>query len=458
MSFSLIVAFDKKRGISKNGIIPWKLLGDLSFFKEKTKDTIVIMGRKTWESLKFKPLPNRTCVVITSQDNYKCETNYIFNNLKSALKFFSNLNKPMFVIGGSRVYKEAIVMKGCNTIYTTEIYNDYGCDNFFPTLPTHFKIESVSNFMKEEDIYYRFFVYKKFSLLISYWSNKEENNYLSLLNNIVEYGEQRIDRTGIGTRSLFGQRLEYNITDTFPILTTRKQFFRGIFEELMMYLRGQTNNQILVDKGIHIWDKNTTREFLDNRGLQHLPEGDMGQTYGFNFRKFGGKYKTCLEDGEGGTDQLEHIINLLKTDPKSRRMIINLWDANNNNNAALPSCLCMYQFYTRGDYLDLMIYIRSSDYFLANNWNTCTGALFVNLLCNVKGINFKPGKIIVNMGDAHIYNTHLLKIEECRLRESKPFPKLVVKTCYDNITDFNYEDVCLIGYDPLPSVRVEMAV
>lgn len=290
------------------------------------------------------------------------------------------------------------------------------------------------------------------------WENREEQAYLNLLDTIIECGDVRVDRTGIGTYSLFGQKLEYDISDTFPILTTRKQFFRGIFEEFMMYLRGQTDNKILTDKNIHIWDKNTTREFLDQRQLNHLPEGDMGQTYGFNFRHFGGEYKNCKEKGEGGCDQLMEVIHLLKTDPKSRRMIINLWDAQHNHLSALPSCLCMYQFYVRGNYLDLIIYLRSSDYFLANNWNTCTGSLFVYLLCHTEGIELKPGKLTVMMGDVHVYNSHIKKIKECSKRKPKPFPKLLVKRCYETITDFKFDDLELIGYDPLPRVTVEMAI
>ena len=168
-------------------------------------------------------------------------------------------------------------------------------------------------------------------------------------------------------------------------------FLRGIFEELMLYLRGQTDNKILNEKGIAIWDGNTSRDFLDKRGLSHYEEGDMGETYGFNFRHFGGEYLGCshqYEKGKDGFDQLANLIHLIKNDPASRRMIISLWNPYTNHKAALPSCLCWYQFYvdTERKELHSQIYLRSSDFFLANNWNVCTGAILVHLLCNLEGI------------------------------------------------------------------------
>ena len=188
-------------------------------------------------------------------------------------------------------------------------------------------------------------------------------------------------------------------------------FLRAVFEELMLYLRGQTDNQILNDKKINIWNGNTSREFLDKRGLNKYPKGDMGETYGFNFRHFGGEYVNCKTNysSKNGYDQLKYVIETIKKDPTSRRIIINLWNPKTLHKAALPSCLCMYQFYvdTVHNLLHLQIYIRSSDYFLANNWNTCTGAFFVHLICSLNGINLTPGTLTVVCGDAHIYKTHV---------------------------------------------------
>jgi thymidylate synthase len=278
---------------------------------------------------------------------------------------------------------------------------------------------------------------------------------------ILEHGEDREDRTGVGTLSVFGKHSEYNLANNvFPISTTRRMFFRGIFEELMMYLRGQTDNKILTAKDVHVWDGNTTREFLDKRGLTHYEVGDMGSTYGFNFRHFGATYTGCSADYTGqGVDQLSDVIHLIKTDPTSRRMIINLWNPVSNDGAALPACLCMYQFYVRArKYLDLQIYIRSSDYFLANNWNTCTGALLVNLICSLEGIDLKPGKLVVNMGDTHIYKSHIDQVRENIARSPTPFPKLIIHTTKKTIEEFTFDDVELIGYNPMPRIAATMAV
>ena len=228
----------------------------------------------------------------------------------------------------------------------------------------------------------------------------------------------------------------------------------------MFYLRGQTNNNILVDKNIHIWTKNTSRQFLDNKNLHKLQEGDLGATYGFNFRHFGSDYYGCDYNYTNGNgfDQLNYAINLIKNNPDSRRIIISLWDPNNNKNAALPSCLCWYQFYVRNNYLDLLIHIRSSDYFLANNWNTCTGALLVNLICNLEDINLQPGKLTVNMGDVHIYKNHIDAIKSSLNRNPKPFPKLHINSKKQDITDFEFSDIKLIGYYPENNIKVDMAV
>ena len=188
---------------------------------------------------------------------------------------------------------------------------------------------NVSEFMNSKGLYYRYFDYMsedniKDKLIVPYIS--PEYQYLDIMKNIINTGIDRNDRTGTGTLSLFGSTQRYDLSETFPMSTTKRIFIRAVFEELMLYLSGKTDNKILKDKNIHIWNGNTSREFLDKRGLQHYPEGDMGETYGFNFRHFGGQYQDCKTDYEStnGYDQLQNVINLLINDPTSRRIIINL--------------------------------------------------------------------------------------------------------------------------------------
>ena len=299
---------------------------------------------------------------------------------------------------------------------------------------------------------------------LTYWKSQEEQ-YLAIMKNILERGIERDDRTQVGTLSLFGTTQRYDLRDTFPLCTTKRMFFRAIYEELALYLSGRTDNKILQDAGIHIWDGNTSRDFLDKRGLNHYPEGDMGETYGFNFRHYGAKYEDCKKelpmDGSIGYDQVANLIHLLKTEPTSRRMIINLWNPATQHKASLPACLMMYQFYvnTQAKTLNCQIYIRSSDYFLANNWNACTGALLVHMLCRLEGIDLIPGELIVVTGDTHIYKSHLAQVNLNLSRKPYPFPGLVIKGGKRaTITDFKFEDIRLVSYKAHPNISAPMAV
>lgn len=487
-------------GIGLNNKLPWNIKEDLQNFKKVTtlvpQDenieymNAVVMGRKTWDSIpsQFKPLSNRLNVVITSQDfedqedviftswkdfqkeilNY--QNNYNMNIPKNNKKLFIN---DIFIIGGESIYKLALETKTIKYIYTTEIHQKLNYDTFMPNYLNNdtnkFVLTEVSNFHNSSNLYYRFLTYINQNELkiqsnekITQWQNKEEKNYLRLMKYILENGIERDDRTGTGTISSFGHQLKFNLRDTFPLSTTKRMFFRAIFEELKLYLTGKTDNKILQNKDIHIWDGNTSREFLDKRGLTEFPEGDMGATYGFNMRHYGGEYKDCHTNygPEVGFDQLKYVLDLIKNNPTSRRIMINLWNPASLDKATLPSCLCQYQFYvnTQSQELNLQIYIRSSDYFLANNWNACTGALLVHLICSLYDVNLTPGDLTVVTGDTHLYKSHLEQVRENLSREPFPFPKLVVKNKKKNIVDFQFEDLQLIGYRAHPRIAADMAV
>jgi len=491
----------KGYGIGMKNKLPWNIKEDLQNFKKVTTlvptdehityINAVVMGRNTWESIpnQFRPLSNRLNVVITHQDipnqenvifchwiNFQQEildyqNSYNLNCNKEDKKLFIH---NIFIIGGESIYKLALETKNIKYIYTTEIYSKYECDTFMPNYldadnRNKFVLTDVSPFHKSNELHYRFMTYMNNDEMKSQsgekvlpWCNKEEKGYLRLMKYILENGVERDDRTGTGTISSFGHQLKFNLRDTFPISTTKRMFFRAVFEELMLYLTGKTDNKILQEKDIHIWDGNTSREFLDKRGLTQFPEGDMGATYGFNMRHYGGDYKDCHTqyDESVGFDQLAYVIDLIKNDPTSRRIMINLWNPASLDKATLPSCLCQYQFFvnTQTHELNLQIYIRSSDYFLANNWNTCTGALLVHLLCNMYDINLTPGELTVVTGDTHLYKTHLEQVRQNLSREPFPFPKLIVKHKKKDITRFQFEDLQLIGYKTHPRISADMAV
>ena len=480
VKLNIIVAYCDKNGIGLNNDIPWKIMGDLKHFKNITTthgetNNIVIMGRNTWESIphNYRPLSNRYNFVLSSKvdfiDSHKVD--FIGTSFENIIKYINSrkdifYDSKIFIIGGEMLYKHILdeYILNIDKLYITEIYEKLECDRFFPKIDNNvFKIKDVSEFKKENNIFFRYFTYEKKINNDDTFINMEELNYKNMIKNILENGLKREDRTGVGTLSVFAPySMKYDLRDTFPLCTLKRGFLRAVFEELMLYIRGQTDNNILKEKNIHIWDGNTTREFLDKRGLTHLPEGDMGETYGFNMRHYGGTYINCKSEyGKNGFDQLKYVINEIKNNPHSRRILINLWNPKTTCNAALPSCLHQYQFYvdTEKKTLSVQIYLRSSDVFLANNWNVCTGALFVYLLCNLEDINLTPGEITMVCGDAHIYKNHIELAEKMIERESYPYPKLVVLNKKNKIEDFMYEDIKLIGYKTHPNdLKGEMAV
>jgi dihydrofolate reductase/thymidylate synthase len=546
MYFNLIVACDSKKGIALNGNIPWHIPEDMKHFKDITSNVptdhyfeyinMVVMGRKTWDSLpdKFKPLPNRLNVILTNQPKetiHKSEHEFVriisdfeqiyetFNlNNKLSQNDSSTSNTPpsntlsssfvkhrkineIFVIGGGSLYQLALASPYCRTIYLTEIYNDFKCDIHFPNIPIiNYKSEFINNqrikdnnnvesdeipisLINSQDgyklvevsdikeiqnqsiyIYYRFLKYQhaKRTLNLIEWKNQEEEKYLETMKDILLNGIERIDRTLVGTYFLPGICLKFDISKNFPISTTKKIVLRWVFEELKLYLSGKTDSKILSEKGITIWDGNTSREFLDKRGLNNYPEGDMGETYGFNFRHFGGEYKDCKTDYDSsvGYDQVANVIYLLKNDPTSRRIIINLWNPATQHKAALPSCLFYYQFCVDPvkKQLHCIIHLRSSDYFLANNWNTCTGTLLTHMLCNLEGIDLTPGTLTVVVSDAHLYKTHIQQVCHNLIRQPYPYPIIKVKGKKQDISDFTFKDFELIGYKSHGSLKAEMAI
>ena len=483
MEFSVIVAYSNKRGIGKNNNIPWYISDDLKHFKFTTTyntqtvlPNTVVMGKNTWLSLpkKCKPLNDRHNIVLSSSTNFEDadKTHFVTNNLKSVVSYLKNaysekkISSKVFIIGGEQLYKGFVesYTSYISKIYVTEVYVNIECDRFFPEIEKDFILEKVSEFKKESLNNYRYLVYLNKNLIkdrTNLFTNFEEENYKSLIKDILDDGIQKIDRTGVGILSYFAPlNIRYDISETFPLCTIRRGFLRGIFEELMLYIRGQTDNKILQEKKITIWDGNTTREFLDKQGLTNLEEGDFGPTYGFNMRHYGEDYINCNTKYTEGIDQLKYVIDLIKNSPTSRRMMINLWDPRTIDKCALPPCLCQYQFNVNTDKktLNLQIYLRSSDVYLANNWNVCTGAIFVYLICNLYVIELTPGYISVVIGDAHLYLNHLEAAKEIIKRESYPYPKLEIKSKKNNIEEFEWEDLKLIGYKAHPNIKVDMAV
>ena len=268
METKIIVAYSKKtRGIGNNNSLSWHLKGDMKYFKDKTinctprPENTVIMGRNTWESIpkKFRPLPNRINVVVSNSGKVNGEKDgcIVVSSLDKGIRYAQNrASSQCFIIGGAQLYTSAIHHPKVKSIIVTEIYKQYECDTFFPDFMKEcnenpFVMTNVSRFQCEDDTYYRFIEYYRKNQLETdnrgkyVWENKVEKQALDCMRQIVEHGQERIDRTGIGTRSLFGMQWKYDLTDTFPIWTSKRIFIRAIFEELRLYMSGKTDNAIL---------------------------------------------------------------------------------------------------------------------------------------------------------------------------------------------------------------------
>ena len=261
--------------------------------------------------------------------------------------------------------------------------------------------------------------------------------YLDILNRILTEGTEKSDRTGTGTISIFGTQSRYNLDDGFPLLTTKKLHLKSIIYELLWFLRGDTNIQYLHDHKVSIWD-----EWADENG-------DLGPVYGHQWRSW--------PDYQGGTiDQIQYVVDQLKNNPDSRRMIVSAWNVAEVNKMALPPCHTIFQFYVAGDRLSLQLYQRSADTFLGVPFNIASYALLLQMMAQVTG--FKPGDFIHTTGDTHLYLNHL---EQARLqltREPRPLPTMKLNPDVKSIFDFQYEDFELVGYDPHPHIKAAVAV
>lgn len=303
-------------GIGRKGDLPWKIAEDMAFFKRITTTATekrlnaVIMGRKTYESIpaKFRPLSDRINVILSRDLNIRetlslPESVLVATTFEEALAKISgaeyvDIIQEVFVVGGGAVYKEALNSKYCNKIFLTEVNSEIqDLDTFFPAIPAHkFRMVGRSKLQQGKEHTFRFTEYHKLvddeafepvptsdtSANEAPVGNAEEQQYLDIVKDIIANGVLRGDRTGTGTLSKFGVQMRFNLrNNVFPLLTTKRVFWRGVAEELIWFVRGSTNGNLLGDKDIHIWDGNGSREFLDSRGLAHRAVGDLGPVYGF---------------------------------------------------------------------------------------------------------------------------------------------------------------------------------
>jgi thymidylate synthase len=269
--------------------------------------------------------------------------------------------------------------------------------------------------------------------------------YQDLLEHIMKNGAARGDRTGTGTYSVFGHQIRFNLEDGFPLITTKRVHFKSIVVELLCFLRGEANIRYLNEHGVSIWD-----EWADR-------EGNLGPVYGVQWRKW--KTYDVDEAGDlqtGVVDQLAQVIDTIKRDPTSRRLVVSAWNVADLDKMALPPCHTMFQFYVANGKLSCQMYQRSADAFLGVPFNIASYALLTHMIAQVCGLGV--GEYIHTFGDLHLYKNHLNQAITQLSREVRPLPQLVLNKDIKEIDAFTYEDVELIGYDPHPPIKAEVAV
>lgn len=387
--YKAIVCVDKKNGIGRQGTLPWHNKEDIKFFKQttttvknKNKVNAVIMGRITWESIpqKHRPLPNRMNIIISSTMYSDPNGDYhVFPTVDDALFFIESNNKVIetaFVIGGATIYEQFLQRNLISSVYMTMINYDYQCDIKFPThYLNDFKCVEKITLTPPVDNYeihgmhvtsYNYGIYVNVYEYVNY----EEQQYLSILQEIKEHGVLMQNRTGIDTKSLFVRSMRFNLRDgRIPVLTTKRTFFRGGAEEMLFFLSGSTDVQKLRDKNIFYWDANTTKEFLESRGLP-FNEYDMGATYGFLYRHFGAEYRGKEYNyTDQGFDQVQFVIDEIKRNPGSRRLIIDLWSPEDVNNCALPPCFTENNLVITNNGYKRIKDVNDTDLILTHNGN-----------------------------------------------------------------------------------------
>ena len=476
--FKIIACVDSKFGIGKNGKIPWYNPEDLRWFAKKTANSVIIMGRKTHESI-GKVLDNRINVVISSNDsngsnssnssNGSNDSNtgndkqsddvYIASNLNDALAISAGFYKNIYVIGGGTVYQEAIIHPLCRKLIITHLPDSYDCDVVFPQIPPN--------------IYNNVVLYRhpKFNLQIKlyYRSNNSESEYLGLLRRVLA-APQIDNRTDTPTQSVFGELIKYPLQDEvgnniIPLFTTKFVPFRLVYEELLWFLCGSTNTDYLKLKNVGIWDANSTTKFLESAGLPQYREGELGPVYGHQWRRFNAPYvpECNIADppnSAGFVDQISELIKGLKTNPLSRRHVVSAWNPQQLKEMALPPCHLLFIFNVQKSpdtasnkyLLNCHLTMRSNDLFLGHPFNAASYATLTHMIAKI--CDMTPGELAISIADAHIYINHINAIKEQLSRKPYGYPQItfsekIEKMFNDDlltIDDFKSDDVGVVNY------------
>ncbi len=474
---SLIVAIDSKNGISKDGQIPWHIKEDICLFKEVTSssnldhiDSAIIMGRKTYESIGH-PLKNRVNIVITKNTDLYNQETFTFGN--KSLVSFSDLYEAVqycrihklrtFICGGRDIY-ESFLNNTLNRADRQEIYisdlhityinQDFNCNLCINADLSETKLLADSYYIHEKKNLIDDVVY------IHYHKNYYEYKYNQLVNSVLLYGTLRSNRTEIPAISDFGKHLEFSLLDNvLPLLTSKKTSFKIILNELLWFISGSTDTNILLKQGIKIWQGNSSLAFLRKMGLPY-EEGDIGPSYGFQWRHAGAEYTSCHADYTcKGVDQIQNLIDGLKSCPFGRRHILSAWNVAQLDKMALPPCHLLLQLYVseidNKKYLSGQLYQRSADAFLGVPFNIASYATLIMLIA--QEVNMLPDRLLITFGDFHIYENHICQVKEQLKRTPYKFPILKIRPGTSVFTA-KLEDFELLNYQSHGVLKADMAV
>lgn len=466
---NLIFATDNSGLFGQSNKLPWRIKEDLVHFSKITTDVfvsnVVVMGKNTWLSLE-KKLPNRTNVVIskTLEDGgYDEKYDTLDDFIKASIKYSV---QKIFIIGGIGLINECFTKYKylIDEVYYTHVHKEFPQDSESIVFDTSYIMRLNQYIISERTIETEEgrITFKKYKL-----PEHEELQYLKLLDKCLTKGDKRFTRNGI-TYSLFSDSLKFDLKKGFPLLTTKKVFMRGIFEELMFFLRGQTDSKILEEKGVKIWHDNTTKEFIEKCGLPY-EEGDMGCMYGWQWRHFGAEYIDSKTDYTGkGFDQLEYVMGLLIKDPHSRRILMTDYNPSQATKGVLYPCHSLVlQFYVRQNekegkyYVSVVMYQRSVDMACGIPFNIASTALLLTLLC--KTLNSRigdnmyiPDIMTLDLGDIHVYDEHYENIKEQIQRIPYAFPTINIKNEYNSMEEYKWEDIEIFNYASHPAIKYKM--
>lgn len=447
----LIVAVDENYGIGYKGKLPWKCPEELAIFKQKTENNVVVFGSTTCANLPHLPNRQVICLSRNTPDTSKWKNEVIIIRHLSELKLITN--KKVFIAGGAMVYHFALDNSlTVDKIHISIMKQSYKVDSYFD-----------NNWLKDFVIT-EIQDYDTFSHLVMERTTNGEMQYINLLQNVISNGTKKIGRNG-ATRSVFVEHMNFNLQNGFPLLTTKKMYLKGIIEEFLFFIRGETDTTILSENGVRIWEANTSNEFITSRNLPYA-QGIMGPMYGYQWRRFNQEYIIDM-DGypiishpnikKHGVDQLKKVIELIKTDPHSRRILMTSYNPAQAEEGVLYPChSLMIQFYVDENNLDMYCFNRSQDMFLGVPFNIASSALLLMVVAQLTGKNARYLKI--SMGDTHLYEEHISSAEEQIKRQPFKFPQLTFPaiSSLEHLEALSYTDFKIENYKSHTTIRAAM--